>query len=307
MKQLVKRLIIKSFGYHLPLSLAGSNYQFPYTVHSCKEKLVMLTKVFCNINFDDQSPVYKQIAGRDYGGNVNEGITNNPWLFLKQYPEIAITSFVIPNFKGNTKKFKDKFLLTKPEYSEWISYYTDLAKKYNLEYAMHGYFHLQNENPFFQSNTEFAFKNNDQAMNYMSKGVNVFNDIGWPITGFRQPGWDFSTSINLPEIAKKLGIKYIAANSYDAGFNAGGIERVSNYYPTIIDGVINFPQNIELDWPIGRVFQQIDFLVEIKALISIKAHFVDKEIINCLSKENFDKLGIIINYIRQKFSKKYNL
>ena len=210
---------------------------------------------------------------------------------------------MIPNFKGNTIQFKDKFLLTNPEYSEWILFYTDLAKKYNLEYGLHGYFHLQKENPFFQPYTEFAFKTHDQALSCISKGVDIFNTIGWPITGFRQPGWDLSTSINLPQIAKNLHLKYIAANSFDGGYNACGIERISNHFPTLIDGVINFPQNIELDWPIELIYQNIDRLVKMKAFISIKGHFVNHSYPNCLNNENFKKMYLIVDYMNKSNTK----
>lgn len=299
-KRLVKTIIVKGIGCPLPISLKNE-YHLSYEYYSLESFCRQSPKVFCNINLDDQSPVFKQFADQDYGGKVQHGIANKFEHFLKHNHEVAITSFVIPNFRGNTQKFKDKFLLTNPEYSEWILYYSNLAKKYNLEYAIHGYFHLQKENTFFQSHTEFAFKNHKQTLVSISKAVDVFDKIGWPITGFRQPGWDLSTSINLPQIANTLNLKYIAANSYDAGYNSGGKERISNYYPTLISGVINFPQNIELDWPIDKIFQKIDFLVDIKALISIKAHFVDRDVCNCLNEENFIKLNKIADYIRSNF------
>lgn len=301
-EKIIKRIAIQSFGFQLPISLVKSKYQIPNRTEILENLFKSQNYVYCNINFDDQCPVYKQIDGRDYGGKINAGISRKLQLFLEQNPDVAITSFVIPNFKGNTKNFKDKFLLSNLEHSEWVTFYTELAKKYNLEYALHGYFHLQKENPFFQPYTEFAFKSHDQAINCIGKSIDVFKSIGWPVAGFRQPGWDISSTINLPEIAKMFDMKYLAANSYDAGYNSGGIERVSNYYPTIIDSVINFPQNIELDWPIDKILKKINFLVGIKALISIKAHFVDRDICNCLNQENIVKLNEITDYIRSNFN-----
>ena len=68
--------------------------------------------------------------------------------------------------------------------------------------------------------------------------------------------------------------------------------------------IINFPLNIELDWPIDRILNTLDQYVRMKAFISIKGHFVDKDICNCLSDENFEKLYQIAEYISQKYSGK---
>ncbi len=302
LKQFIKKTITTLTGNPLPLSL--SRKKFIHKTIDLSHFFTTNQLIYCNINFDDQSPVYREIDGRDYGGSIDFGISKKLEFFLKQNPDIAITSFVIPNFKGNTKEFRNKFLLTNSEYLEWVNYYNNLAKRYNVEYSMHGFFHLQKENPFFQAHTEFAFKSHDQALECIQKSIKVFDSIGWPITGFRQPGWDLSSSVNLPEIAKKCNLKYIAANSYDAGYNASCIERVSNYYPTLVDGIINFPQNIELDWSIDKILNKIDFLVEIKAFISIKAHFVDKDLCNCLNEDNLIKLNKIAIYIKSNFNNK---
>ena len=121
-KKLVKRIITKIVVGHLPLLLVRNSYQITSNVTSCKDILSNLANVYCNMNFDDQSPVYRELDARDYGGRINTGISKKLELFLEQNPDVAITSFVIPNFKGSTKQFKDKFILTNPEYSEWISY-----------------------------------------------------------------------------------------------------------------------------------------------------------------------------------------
>jgi predicted deacetylase len=303
-KASLKRMITKSIHLPIPLSLSSQTYQLAVSTISLKEKLASFSYVYFNINFDDQCTVYKQLSSRDYGGRVDEGLSLKLKGFLEKNYDVAITSFIIPNYKGNTRKYKDKFILSDPKYSDWISHYGDLANKYKFECALHGYFHMQKENPFFQSHTEFAFKTQQQALETIKLGIGVFNEIGWPITGFRQPGWDLSTLIDLPAISKITNLKYIAANSYNAGYNAHGFERVSNFYPTLIDGVINFPQNIEIDWPLDRIFKTIDYLVGIKALISIKAHFVDRDVTNCLNEENFIKLYKLIDYCRSKFKDK---
>jgi predicted deacetylase len=302
-KRKIKLGILNILNLPIPFSLIDDNeYTININIVSLESILKSSDKIFCNINFDDQCPVYGQVKKRDFGGNVNGGITEKLKQFLDNNPNVAITSFVIPNFLGNTRNFNNRFLLSNFEYSSWIKYYSDLSNQYNIEFALHGLYHFQKENPFFQSYTEFAFKKGIEAMKCILEGIKVFKKVGWNITGFRQPGWDLSTEIDLPKIAKEVGLKYIASNSYNAGFNAGGIERVSNYYPTFIDGIINFPQNIELDWPIENIYAKIEELIAVKAFISIKGHFVDKKSINCLNGKNLIKLQKVIDYLRNNYN-----
>lgn len=83
-------------------------------------------------------------------------------------------------------------------------------------------------------------------------------------------------------------------NSDNLGHDFGG-------NPTIINGLINFPQNIELDWEFEKILSEIDRLYNLRALISIKGHFVDKEFCNCLSLNNLKKLTKIVSYIRNTY------
>lgn len=301
LKERIKKQVTKIAGYPTPLSLAGHNYRFPF------KKIQVITpeqlgpKVYCNINFDDQCPVYGQFHGRDYGGRIEEGLTTKLVSLLSKHPEIAITSFVIPCFQGNLSKFRNKFLLSDEAHTHWVKYYTGLSQKFKLEFGLHGYYHRQKEISLFMPHTEFAFKRQPEALQLIQKGMAVFREVGWQAKGFRQPGWDLSTDIHIAEVAKKAGLWYIASNSLNAGLNAGGVERVSNYHPSLIEGVVNFPQNIELDWPIAKIYEAVDRCVFRKAFISIKGHFVDKGVCNCLSEENFSKLDLIAEYIKSKY------
>lgn len=167
---------------------------------------------------------------------------------------------------------------------------------------MHGCYHFQEENPFFARHTEFAFKHEDETHVAVRRGMQVFDKCGWQVSGFRQPGWDINSDLNICRVLKQLGVNYIAGSSLDAGFNSGGIERVSNYYPTLINGIINFPQNIELDWEFERIRTEIDMLCKLRGLISIKGHFVDKGVCNCLNEENLVKLGSVVKYINGSYA-----
>lgn len=300
-KSLLKKIIIVCFGKALPISLSNNSAIDNIKKIELKEFFLNSGSIFCNINFDDQCPIYGEINGLDYGGNIVEGLSQKFKLFLEHNPEIAITSFVIPNFMGDSNGYKNKYLISKPEFAEWVKFYDDLAIKFNIEYALHGYTHHQTEIPFIQSHTEFAFKDNYNTQVYIKHGIDTLRQIGWEIEGFRQPGWDLSSVINLPLIMKDLGVSYMASNSYNAGYNTAYIERLSNFFPTTIHDIVNFPQNIELDWPYERIIETIKYIIDIKGFISIKAHFVNKKICNCLSDSNITKLDNVCKYLQTNY------
>ena len=251
-------------------------------------------------NFDDQCPVSHDHLGRDFGGDPTHGLAVKFKTFLEECPYVAVTSFVVPHYLGS-KKGNEKSKLSHHSNQDWLSFYNDLSGQFNIEYALHGCYHYQKENPFFARHTEFAFKDENESLVTIHRGMQIFDECGWQVSGFRQPGWDINSDISICRVLNKLGVNYIAGSSLDAGFNSGGFERVSNYYPTLINGLINFPQNIELSWKFERIISEIDRLYELRALISIKGHFVDKDMRNCLSQNNIEKLTKLARYIRDKY------
>lgn len=304
-KNVTKRLLLKLNGSPIPVSLRGCAYVLPVdTTVLCPEDY-QEGKCFCNINFDDQCPVSSDHLGRDFGGNFKDGLAVEFKKFLEECPYAAVTSFVIPHYLGN-KKGNEKNKLSHQSNQDWLAFYNDLSEKFNVEYALHGCYHHQKENPFFAPHTEFAFKNENEAHVAVCRGMQIFDECGWQVSGFRQPGWDINSDISVCRVLNKLGLTYIAGSSLDAGFNSGGIERVSNYYPTVINGLINFPQNIELDWNFEKIKREIDRLYKLRALISIKGHFVNKGVCNCLDGENLKKLAGVVKYINSSYADRIN-
>ena len=301
LKQMLKRGYIRNaLGRRLPLSLQPPDYESGAGFIEIGDCLGKNGQIPCNLNFDDQCPVSSDHLGRDFGGDLKDGLAVEFKKFLEECPYVAVTSFVIPHYLGN-KKGNEKNKLSHQGNQDWLAFYNDLSEQYNIEYALHGCYHHQKEVPFFARHTEFAFKDENEAHDVVYRGMQIFKECGWQVNGFRQPGWDINSDISICRVLNKLGLDYIAGSSLDAGFNSRGIERVSNYYPTVINGLINFPQNIDLDWDLERIRSEIDRLYELRALISIKGHFADKNVCNCLSQKNLEKLTKVASYINEKY------
>jgi hypothetical protein len=171
---------------------------------------------------------------------------------------------------------------------------------YNIEYAQHGCYHCQSENVFFARHTEFAYKNEIESVRTLKKGLEILRQAGMSVHGFRQPGWDINCDFSICRAVKSIGLSYIAGSSLDAGFNDGR-ERVSNYFPVMINGIINFPQNVEIDWSFESMKMEVDKIVDLGGLISIKGHFVNGSMPNSFCKENIYKLRKLLDYLIQHY------
>lgn len=281
MRKLIKKIYLK----------ANNNY-LPYSLKSLKLDSTVLTleRSIAVISFDDQSPVYDVNRNIDYG--ISNGILD---LYLDELlkKNVAVTSFVIPNF--NVKLFNnDQFILK--YYKQWYSRLKKLESE-KFEVAIHGLTHHQSETPF-QKHCEFAFISNDQFKLKLNESFNIFSDIGIEPKGFRQPGWDLSTDIIL-ETFSKFGLDYIAGSSLDAGFNSK-ISNLDKFSPSKVGSLINIPQNIELKWDFSKITSEIDRIVSLNGLVSIKAHFADNKVVNSLNKNNRVKLLEIVDYINNR-------
>ena len=71
-------------------------------------------------------------------------------------------------------------------------------------------------------------------------------------------------------------------------------------FPCKINNLINMPQNIELKWNFDKITNEIDRIISLNGLVSIKAHFADNKVVNSLDKDNRIKLFEIVDYINDK-------
>jgi hypothetical protein len=301
----LKRYIIKNFlKRNLPLSLTDLNYSIPTTVKILDP--LPGNKIFCNINFDDLCPKYYDEDRLDCGGNISKGLSVELKKFLETYPDVSITFFVIPSCISLSNKPRQRGSnaqgcnIDSPENREWLNYYKDLSLQYDIEYAVHGCYHYQFENPFFGHHQEFSIKSEDESRIAVSKALYIFSDAGLMPKGFRPPGWGMNSDLSLILVLRENQFLYIAGSSYDGGFNIGR-QNVSNYYPSYINGLLNIPQNIELDWSINKIYSEIKHIVDQRGIISIKGHFVSGVFTNSLNKNNLQKLYQIVSFLKQNY------
>ena len=259
-------------------------------------------KVYCVINFDDLSPVpdHSRFIGR--GGALEDLVTIKQMELLKLFPFIGITHFMIPQFIPS-----DYYYIKKQHYSilntankEWLAYYKTLASNYNIEFASHGLYHRQAENLLFARHTEFAYLNYKESLQRLTDSISTFHKAGIHPIGFRAPGWDMNSDLSLIDAISAAGLKYAGLSSYDGGLNST-MQRVSYYHPVLLNGIINFPDNINIDWPLDNIKDTIRKIVDMNGIIAIKGHFSKHILTNSLSEVNFLKLIEIIKFIRSEY------
>ena len=296
LKNKLKVKYLKLFKYDIPISLEYENYKL------LRSEEIKLNRVFCILNFDDLSPLADNSGYVGRGGNINDEISKRFKTLLCLFPELGVTHFMVPDFHPVDKNYFSKsFSILKESNLEWLDYYLDLQKKFNIEYACHGMHHRQYDNYLFARNTEFAYTKYDSSLKLLKTSIEIFEKAGIKPIGFRPPGWDINSDFSIIDSIKAAGLKYGALNSYDGGLNAN-ITRVSNTNPIEINGLINFPDNINIDWSIDVIKSEIRKLVDLGGIISIKCHFSNEKLTNSFCEENYNKLVYVLNHIKSEYS-----
>jgi hypothetical protein len=231
------------------------------------------SRVLVNINIDDVAPYFADDGRIDLGGKVNAGLALEFERLFRDFPTLRLTLFVVPNLQlsGPHSARHASFCIADPENAEWLAHYRRLSQQGFVELAIHGYRHRQTENRLFQQHVEFAFKDRSQAKAAIEGSLELFRQAGLPITGFRPPGWGVNSDLSILGVIRESPLAYIAGSSFDGGLNER-FQLVSNYYPTLIGGVVNLPQNVLLDWPKSELLGQVERIFNAKGIISIKGH-----------------------------------
>lgn len=298
-KNEIKSYFIKSFlRKQLPISLDRKN-----NVSFMNIKPLFLDKVFCVLNFDDLSliPDKSDFIGR--GGGLYDFVTIKHLELLEHFPFLGITHFMVPQFIPADYYYlynKIKYSITNQEHEKWISFYKSLKDKFNIEYSSHGLYHRQSENLLFSRHTEFAYLNYNQALRRINESIDLFREVGIFPIGFRPPGWDMNTDLSLMDAIFASGLKYACLSSYDGGLNAMN-QRISFYHPTFVKGIVNFPDNINIDWSFEDIKMTIKKIVQLNGIISIKGHFSKHILPNSFSEVNYYKLVHVIEFIKAEY------
>ena len=299
LKDKVKAFYIKGIlRKQVPVSFDKNNTETFLTAES-----LTTDKVYCVINFDDLSPLPEDSKFIGRGGSKDDFVSVKKMELLRQFPFIGITHFMIPQFLPSDKYYifnRDAYSIINPANKEWLDYYKSLAAGYNIEIASHGVYHRQAENPFFARHTEFAYLDYKESLNRLQQSMAIFKKAGFNPIGFRAPGWDMNTNLSLVDAISDSGLKYAGLSSYDGGLNSIK-QRVDFYHPVFIKGIINFPDNINIDWPFNKIKETIKRIVEKNGIIVIKGHFSKHILTNSLSEANYKKLVVTITHIQQEY------
>lgn len=261
-------------------------------------------KVYCIINFDDLSPLPDQSKFIGRGGSKLDFVSLKQAELLQQFPFLGITHFMIPQFLPSDHYYlfnRQQFSIINPVNREWLDYYKTLMADYNVEIASHGVYHRQAGNPLFARHTEFAYLDYKESVERLKLSLHIFHEAGFNPIGFRAPGWDMNSDMSLLYAIADTGFKYAGLSSYDGGLNAV-TQRVNHYHPVFIKGIINFPDNINIDWPFETIKEKIDKIVSLNGIIVIKGHFSKHILTNSLSEANYLKLVETVKYIRSVYS-----
>ena len=260
-------------------------------------------KVYCVINFDDLSPLPDNSKFIGRGGSLEDFVSIKQMELLKLFPFIGITHFMIPQFLPSDYYYifnKQRYSILNAANKEWLSYYKTLAANFNIEFASHGVYHRQAENLLFARHTEFAYLDYERSLQRLTHSISLFNKAGINPIGFRAPGWDMNSDISLVDAVSAAGLKYAGLSSYDGGLNSTR-QRISYYHPVMLKGIVNFPDNINIDWPLDKIKTTIRNIVDMNGIIAVKGHFSKHILTNSLSEENFLKLIEIIKFIRAEY------
>ena len=261
-------------------------------------------KVYCVINFDDLSPLPDQSKFIGRGGSKEDFVSLKQMELLKQFPFLGITHFMIPQFLPSDHYYlfnRQQYSIINPANREWLDYYKSLMAQYNIEIASHGVYHRQAGNPLFARHTEFAYLDFDESLERLKQSISIFKKAGLNPIGFRAPGWDMNADLSLIDAISAAGFRYAGLSSYDGGLNAVK-QRVNHFHPVLIKGIINFPDNINIDWPLERIKETIDKIISQFGIIVIKGHFSKHILTNSLSETNYLKLVETVRYIRKVYS-----
>lgn len=299
LKDTVKAVYIKGIlRKQVPVSFDKANTETFLTAEP-----LTADKVYCVINFDDLSPLPDDSKFIGRGGSKDDFVSVKQMELLRQFPFLGITHFMIPQFLPSDKYYiynRHAYSIINPVNSAWLDYYKSLVADYNIEIASHGVYHRQAENPLFARHTEFAYLDYKESLDRLTKSIEIFKKAGFNPIGFRAPGWDMNTDLSLVDAISASGLKYAGLSSYDGGLNSIR-QRVNFYHPVFIKGIINFPDNINLDWPLEKIKETVKKIVEMNGIIVVKGHFSKHILTNSLSEENYRKLVETIKYIQEQY------
>ena len=294
-----KRCYLRAAALPVPLGLATDRRE-DLQRQVMRDSLRRRSRILLNVNIDDFAPYCSSDGSTDLGGDVQGGLACDLRALLRDFPALRLTLFVIPDLRLPAFSRQPSAGIADGRNVSWLNHYRAWAEEGRVELAAHGLHHLQTENRLFQRHIEFAFKTPAEARTAVRKAGDIFLRAGLPLTGFRPPGWDLNRDLSLLRVIAESGFAYMAGSSLDSGLNHG-CQRVSNFFPTLIGGVLNLPQNVLLDWPKSQLLGTVNRIVRARGMVSIKAHTRWSQSPNQLTAPALAKLRWLLAAVAQRY------
>lgn len=294
----------------------GDFFSEDQTIRARLRKQVWPARYLAVFNFqlDDFCVKTKKNAEYDYGGDPRAGAGKSFLDLMRQLPQVKTTLFMIPdplfikdNHYNHAVHPQGKYSCANPRYEAWVQWITSSQFTRRHEIAQHGYHHLQTDVRGVLPYCEFEFKDEPSALAAITGGNNLMRQIGIEAAGFKPPTWSVghNADFGLVKALKRIPFQYVCLSSPVSGLN-WDIKRVSNIYPTYYQGLLNIPQNINLNWPMEKIQRVVDGIVSRNGVITLQAHFntQDDWMSDGLGEGNNKKIAQIVRYLETKYPRK---
>lgn len=284
------------------------------------------------IGIDDVHPESSKENGLDFGGDLEQGNLGLLTKLLEEFPRLAITLFITPNWRlkttgGDTflrlfqkasskigerklatqiihavKSHPDgKYRLDKSQFREWCHYITKKAEENKFLIGLHGFNHL---NPWLNYASEFEGLTYEECLSKIKEARNIFRKARMPLPrGFAPPGWKVTGS--LINVLIEEGFTYIAGAKDHLSpvkphmyCNEAGM-CVPLFYPeTLFGGLVSIPRNWDIKW---SSIERAENIIKINGIMGIHGHVAKTPgISNEISRTTIKNLRELLMHLEKK-------
>jgi len=263
---------------------------------------------------DDVCPQKASDAGKDFGGDLEEGVLGKLIDFSKEFPGIKYSLFITPNyaFKAQPRYFSllqktvKKFFGIKTAQSlarhwkgepfrldkhpDFCSFLKKYSQKGLFSLELHGFNHFH---VFLYHPQEFNGLTASECSERIQASVFLFKKVGFekPMV-FAPPGWFVSGA--LLEALQENAFKFIAGSidnsaliKKDSFSKGSGLQGVSAFKPQKVNGLKNIPRNWDLRFGSKEKALKV---FELNGILGIQAHIAEEGVTNAITDENLNNL-----------------
>ncbi len=265
--------------------------------------------ILVHLNFDDFNP--QSDKNGDFGGLGGDNLNKIEEL-LKEFPNLKITMFTVPNwidrpYKYHRYLYKAKELLrifpvVSPSCSEpnllrkhgdWCSLVRKLVAEDRLEIAVHGFFHFNPQSRIHGQEFEGLSESAVRQRIVLAEEEFHHNNIPF-IKAFRSPGW--GKNIHLTKVLGELGY---SVNAY--------LSSSSKTYQATKEShnLLSLPQN----WSIKESAEEAINLADQHGCVFMKGHIAFRygreTVENGINDKHWGNLREALSRLEQLYTVKY--